>query len=51
MNKHVVFGEADVCYIPLLREKKIDICFYWNRDIANPAVSCFAQYLSAGQDG
>ena len=51
MNKNVVFHETDICYIPLLRENEINACIYWNQDIANPAVSCFAEYLSAGGAG
>ena len=51
MNKNVVFHETDICYIPLLQENEINACIYWNQDIANPAVSCFAEYLSAGENG
>ena len=37
MNKEPIFNESYIHYIPLLKEKTVDVCVYLPKEATNPA--------------
>ena len=45
MDKETVFHDSNICHIPLQKEKNINFCVYWHKEITNPAITRFIGHI------